>query len=191
MTGRTHDAFAFASLVTVATSYPPSTINIATLMASLVGNMVGGLLPDIDQGTNKLWDLLPGGDYLGKFFRRFLWEHRTLSHSLAGGFIFYKILEWLLPIFLNPKYIDIHVVLMSIIIGYASHLLADSLTREGIPLFFPLRLQIGLPPLTALRITTGGKFEKFVVLPGIAVYLFWFIQGHSIQFFHLIHSISR
>ena len=191
MTARTHDAFAFASLLTVATLYPPGAINITTLMAGLVGNVVGGLLPDIDQGSNKLWDILPAGNVLGKILRRFLWEHRTISHSLVGGYLFYKALEWLLPRILNPAYINVHVVLISVMIGYVSHLLADSLTKEGIPLFFPLKFQIGFPPIPALRIKTGGKIEKYIVLPGIAVYLFWFITGHSPEFLNLIKSITK
>jgi inner membrane protein len=191
MTARTHDAFAFASLITVATLYPPATINISTLMAGLVGNIVGGLLPDIDQASNKLWGFLPAGNYFGRIFRRFLWEHRTLSHSLVGGYLFYKILEWLLPKLLNPNYINVSVVTACIIIGFLSHLIADSLTKEGIPLFFPLKFNIGFPPISTLRITTGGKIEKYLILPGTAIYLFWFINSHSTELFQLIRSITK
>ncbi len=70
MTSRTHDIFAFASLITVAANYPPLTLNAATLVTSLIGSVIGSLLPDIDQATNRLWDLLPAGNSLGKVFRK-------------------------------------------------------------------------------------------------------------------------
>jgi len=57
MTGRTHDAIAFASLVTVAVLNPPVSLNVATATAAIVGNIIGATLPDIDQSTNRLWDL--------------------------------------------------------------------------------------------------------------------------------------
>jgi len=65
MTARTHDVFAFASLITVAAIYPPNSLNLATLFTSLIGNVVGALIPDMDQATNRLWDLLPGGNFVG------------------------------------------------------------------------------------------------------------------------------
>ena len=70
MTARTHDAFAFASLVTVAAFIPPASLNLLTLFAAIVGNIVGALISDMDQAGNRLWDLLPAGDTIGKIFRR-------------------------------------------------------------------------------------------------------------------------
>lgn len=120
MTARTYDAFAFASLVTVSAYYPPSSLSLGTLFAAVVGNIVGSLIPDMDQASNRLWDLLPAGDYLGKVFRRLFLSHRTLSHSILGLFIIYNILGWLLPKLLNPLYIDSKIVFISVMIGYAS-----------------------------------------------------------------------
>ena len=56
-------------------------------------------------------------------------------------------------------------------IGIISHLLADSMTREGIPLFFPLKIDVGLPPIKSLRIRTGGKFEKLIFYPLILLFV--------------------
>ena len=69
MTARTHDAIAFASLVTLATFFLPAKLNVLTLFSSLVANVVGSLLPDIDQATNRLWDMLPAGNEVGKNLR--------------------------------------------------------------------------------------------------------------------------
>jgi len=92
MTARTHDAFAFASLVTVAVYYPPESLNLLTLFAAIVGNNIGALMPDMDSAANRLWDLLPAGNFLGRIFKRIFYKHRTLSHSLLGLFIIYKVL---------------------------------------------------------------------------------------------------
>ncbi|MBU2592436.1 metal-dependent hydrolase [Patescibacteria group bacterium] len=179
MTARTHDFFAFASLITVASYYPPLVLNITTLIVSLIGNVIGALLPDIDQASNRLWDLLPGGDYLGKVLKNIFLSHRTISHSLLGIFLLSKILGWLTPKILNPSLIDVQIVNWSIIIGSVSHLIADAFTEEGLPLFFPFKLKIGFPPVASWRIKTGKWFEEFVIFPGIVLYIFWFVINHQ------------
>ena len=175
MTARTHDAFAFASLVTVATYFPPSSLNLLTLFAAIVGNNIGALMPDMDSAGNRLWDLLPAGNFLGRIFKRIFYKHRTLSHSLIGLFFIYKGLLWLLPKFLNLNFIDAKIVIYSILIGYISHLVSDSFTKEGLPILFPLRVNFGIPPIARLRITTGKWVEKYLVFPGVWIGLFVFI----------------
>jgi len=190
MTARTHDAFAFASLITVATFYPPENISILTFFAAVVGNIIGGLIPDMDQASNRLWDLLPLGDTLAKVFRRIFFRHRTLSHSILGMVIIYNIFDWVLPRLLNPVHVDPHIVFISIMIGYASHLLADSLTKDGLPLFFPLPFEIGIPPFRFMRITTGKWVENLLVLPGIGLYLLWFIKTFSSEISRVLHAVG-
>ena len=92
MTGRTHDAIGFSVLVVAASYYPPSSLTIYTLFGALVGNVVGSYLPDIDQATNRLWDMMPLGEVTGRVFRNLFLKHRTITHSLLGLFIFYKFL---------------------------------------------------------------------------------------------------
>lgn len=189
MTSRTHDLTSFASLVTIAANYPPASLNLTTAVVSLVGCTIGSLLPDIDQASNRLWDLLPAGNFLGKFLRNIFLAHRTLSHSLLGLFIFYKFIFLVLPKVLNPSFANIQIIGISIMIGYIAHLIADSFTEEGIPLFFPIMLKVGFPPIKALRIKTGGWIEKFVVFPGVLVYLVWFIvnnQERLLKIFKLV-----
>jgi inner membrane protein len=173
MTARTHDLIAFASLLTVASFNPPSYLNIPTVFSCLIGNIVGALLPDMDQATNRLWDLLPAGNIVGKIFKKLMLSHRTISHSILGIIIVYKILEILIPKILNPIYIHTNLVIYSILIGFISHLIADSLTKEGIPLFFPVKFKIGFPPIEFLRITTGKFLEKFIIFPSVLAYIFW------------------
>lgn len=175
MNARTHDAFAFASLVTVAVYHPPQDLTTMTVFAAVVGNIVGSLIPDMDQAGNRLWDLLPIGNTLGKILRKVFYKHRTLTHSLLGAFLIYQFLNWILPKLLNPDFVNVSVVLWSIMIGYFSHLLADSFTKEGIPLLFPLKIDFGIPPIEFLRVTTGSWVENFVVLPGVSLYILWFL----------------
>lgn len=191
MTGRTHDAVAFASLVTIAAINPPGQINIATATACIVGNIIGATLPDIDQSTNRLWDLLPGRDFVGKLMRPFFLGHRNLTHSLLGLFLIYKILEFVLPRILNPTYVQSDIVFAAMMIGYISHLFGDAITKEGLPLLFPLSWRFGIPPITALRITTGKWMENLVILPGTAAYIFWFIGNHHGDFVKLLKAISE
>ncbi len=189
MTARTHDMFALASLVTVANYFPPPSLKLATVVACLVGCIVGSLVPDMDQATNRLWDLVPGGDFTGKIFKKFLLSHRTLSHSLLGTYLFYLLLNWLIPKVFNPQFVDPRMVIYSIMIGFVSHLLADSLTTEGLPLFFPLGFKIGFPPFASLRIKTGSWIENLIFFPGIIIYLFIFAAAYQNQLIILLKSV--
>lgn len=189
MNARTHDAFAFASLITVAALVQPRPMSVLTVFAAVVGNVIGSLIPDMDQASNRLWDLLPLGDHLAKVFRRLFYKHRTLSHSILGAIIIYYVLKFILPYILNPAHIDNEIVLFSIMVGYASHLVADSLTKDGLPLLFPINIDFGFPPLKFLRITTGSWVENYVVYPAVGIYLAWFIyefQGPLAEIFKLI-----
>ena len=190
MVAKTHDAFALASLATVALYYPPESLNLYTLVAAVVANNIGALIPDMDSAGNRLWDLLPAGDHVGKVFRRIFYKHRTLSHSLIGAWLVYKLLAWVLPQFLNPTIVDSNIVLASIMIGYVSHLIGDALTEEGIPLLFPIPISFGFPPIRKMRMKTGKWFEKLIVYPAIWIYLFWLIEGHRETYVNIIKLVQ-
>lgn len=190
MNARTHDAFAFASLLTVAVVMPPENMSVLTLFASIVGNIVGSLIPDMDQAGNRLWDLLPAGDFIGKIFRRVFYKHRTLTHSFLGLFLIYEALKYVLPYLLNPAYVDHHIVLGSVMVGYISHLIADSLTKEGLPLFFPIDINIGFPPFEFMRITTGKWVEKYIVFPLVGVYIILLILKYQHIFAQILRSVT-
>ena len=191
MTARTHDVIALASLVTIAAYYPPEHLTVTTLIIALIANNIGALIPDLDSATNRLWDLLPAGDFLAKIFNKVFWKHRTLSHSLIGAIILYLVIQWLLPKFLQPNFIDLSIITAAITIGYVSHLVADSFTKEGLPLLFPININFGIPPLEALRIKTGGWIEKTLVYPGTIIFLIWFSISHQPQLVNLFRSITN
>lgn len=175
MTGRTHDAIAFASLITIASLNPPESLSIATASASVVANIFGSTLPDIDQATNKIWKFLPFGDHLSKVLSKIFMGHRTFTHSIVGVIFFSALFQYLFPLILNPNYINGVLVYLAFMIGYLSHLVGDAVTKEGLPLLFPLKLKFGFPPFEFLRIKAGGWIENLIILPGVGAYVFWFI----------------
>src|SRR3989338_8461043 len=190
MTARTHDVAAFASLLTFAAFYPPDNLNIPTLITCFIANIVGALIPDMDQATNRLWDLLPAGNIVGKILRRLMLSHRTISHSFLGIYLLYQILLYVTPVLFNENYINIGAVVWSIMIGFISHLAADSLTKEGLHLLFPIKWKIGIPPFSFLRMTTGKFMENFIVFPGILGYILWLGFNKREIFLQIIRQIK-
>jgi inner membrane protein len=190
MTARTHDMFATATLVTLGVYFPPQILTLATFFACLIGCIVGSLVPDMDQATNRLWDLFPGGDYTGKFFKKLFLGHRSLSHSLLGLYLFYVLLNLILPKIFNPQFIDPQIVQYSLMIGFISHLIADGFTTEGLPLFFPLKIKLGIPPISVLRIKTGSWVENLIIFPGTIIYLFIFSYFHQSQLITIFKLLS-
>ncbi|MGB9637767.1 MAG: metal-dependent hydrolase [bacterium] len=100
-------------------------------------SIVGALIPDID----ITW---------GKYFRNNFW----LSHR---GFTHHFIIPLILLV-LSIFYNKFSFILLPISVGYFSHLLADLLTINGIPLFFSYYPRISLKLLK-----TGSFLEYFIV----------------------------
>lgn len=175
MTSKTHNLFAVSSLVTLSVNFPKTGLTLPTIITGLIFSVIGSLLPDMDQSSNRLWDLFPGGDVLGRLFRPFFLGHRSLSHSLLGLWLVNSFFAWLLPRIFNPEFIDPVLVQTSVMVGMISHLLADGITEEGVPLLFPLRLKFGFPPIQSWRIVTGKWFENLIIFPGLAIYLIYLI----------------
>lgn len=104
-----------------------------------VACLIGALLPDIDhpQATMSRKLLINRGagplgvlGYIGGIFRAVLGGHRGFTHTLICA---------LLPCVLYPLIPPFYAyVLTAFIVGYFSHLLADMLTEQGIPLLWPI-----------------------------------------------------
>ena len=192
MTARTHDVAALLALTVWVLAVPPVNITIGTALAAVLANQIGGIAPDADQPTAPFWRNLPVGHYLGKIFGTLVGGHRFLSHSLLGVATFSGAALLLLR-FLHPimPHIDIMFVWVAFIIGMLSHLVMDTLTKEGVPWLLPLPHKFGLPPIRAWRITTGKIVENLVVLPGLVVVTIWLCSTHyetltNIIRYHLI-----
>lgn len=186
MTGRTHDLAAFTALnLVVATqSIPPLTLG--TALVAFTANMIGGLAPDLDQPTTEFWRRIRAGNILGKLISPLLGGHRYISHSILGLALFGFLAFWALNFASTFLLVDMNLVWWSFMIGYVSHLIMDSFTKEGVPWLFPIPVRIGFPPFSALRLKTGGLIEKSLVFPGLLlanIYLIYQNYNHFLSLF--------
>ncbi len=175
MVARTHSLFAFSCLIGVAYYTGTKDLSTATIVACLFFNTIGALLPDIDQASNRLWDLLPAGESIGKALGVFM-KHRGISHSLLGIFLIDMFSFWLISNLFNDGFVDTSIVYWSVMIGVISHIVADSFTEEGVPLLYPLKINFGFPPVKPWRIKTGGWFENLVFTPIIGLAAIYFLS---------------
>lgn len=179
MTGRTHDLAAFTAL-NIAFVLTPALphISLSTLVVSLGANMIGGLLPDIDNATSDIWDKVRWGSILGRIIKPLIGHHRMISHSLLGMALIGFILKLLLTRISDTILVNMDVVWWSTMTGYVSHLVMDFITTEGVPWLFPLPVRFGFPPHRSLRIKTGGLLEKILIFPGLLLAIAYMVYTH-------------
>src|SRR5580692_9361986 len=166
MTGRTHDLAAISTLAIVFATTTIPALSLSTVILAIFANLIGGIAPDIDQPTAPFWRNLPVGKYFGKVFDKLLGGHRFITHSILGLIIFGFLVYYLL-IFFHPVMHSVNTgyVWWAFIIGMVSHLVMDTLTKEGVPWLLPIPFKFGFPPIKAWRITTGKWVENWVVFP--------------------------
>lgn len=109
-------------------------------------------IPDIDSRYSKLGKK--------KIFRpaQFITKHRGILHSFSLLFLLSLIIIHFYPVIALPFFV-----------GYGLHLLADSLTLNGIQPFYPIRGKI------SGFIKTGGYFEKIVLITIVGISLILFL----------------
>lgn len=145
----------------------------ALFVTLIITTILGASTPDLDTPTGKVWHKIPAGGILGRIIHPvFIGGHRHLSHSLLGLGIFTFLFKLL--IIFSTKYLPIVPVtdkwmLITFVLGYSSHLIADMFTEIGVPIFFPLKYHFGIPPapLEKIRIKTGHWFENLIVYPAV------------------------
>ncbi|HSX47503.1 MAG TPA: metal-dependent hydrolase [Patescibacteria group bacterium] len=189
MTARTHDLAALTALGIVILIEPIKTFNLATVIISIFANLIGGITPDIDQPTAPLWRNLPIGKIFGKIFDSLTGGHRFLTHSIIGLALFGFLVHYLL-IFLSPimHSVDTGYVWWAFMIGMISHLIMDSLTKEGVPWLLPLPFKFGFPPIKSFRVTTGKIVEKFIVFPSLLIINIWMYSVNQDKLLSIIHK---
>jgi len=190
MTARTHDLAAATVLLLAVLASPPETLRLSTLLLAVFANQLGGIAPDIDQPTAPLWRNLPEGHFVGRVFGKLLGGHRFLSHSLVG-FALFAWLSNLLLHFLHPLmlHVDIGLVWWAFLLGYGSHLIMDTFTKEGVPWLLPLPYRFGFPPVKRLRLTTGKRMETLVLLPALIIFDIWLCISHYDSLVHVLHHV--
>lgn len=192
MLARTHDLAAITALAIVATAVSVPTMTLSTLLLALLANQMGGVAPDIDQPTAPFWRNLPVGNFFGKFVDKLLGGHRFLSHSLLGvalfGFLAKLLLQFLQPIM---PHVDTQIVWYAFLIGMLSHLVMDTITKEGVPWLLPIPIKFGIPPMKSLRITTGKHMETLVVLPILLITDIWLCHANYPAIVAYLHHLQR
>ena len=146
MLGATHAVIG----VTAGILYAVQTFPGDAQQVALIGGVaaIAALLPDIDhpRGTLRQHLRLLGDASL------FWLKHRGFTHTIMAWCLVSAIALYFLPMQYG----------MAVIIGYASHLLADSITHSGTPLLWPLvRHHYRLP---IFHISTGGFWEGVINL---------------------------
>lgn len=179
---------AITALGLVVLTQPVRTVTLATAIVAVFANLIGGVTPDIDQPTAPLWRNLPVGKFFGDIFDKVSGGHRFVTHSLLGLAVFGFAVHWLL-IFLHPIMgsVNIGLVWWAFMIGMLSHLVMDTLTKEGVPWLLPVPVKFGFPPLKALRITTGKAVETFGVFPALLVFDACFYWANYQRVLDILH----
>jgi len=114
--------------------------------------VIASSLPDIDTPDSKIGRKVK---VIGWIF-----EHRGFFHSLAACFLF-SVLTY--AITKNTFYS------IAFLIGYGSHLLMDSITKEGVMPFFPLRFRLR-------GFFRTGHLLEFVVFVGMVAVIVVFMK---------------
>lgn len=124
--------------------------------------VLGALLPDLDASESKIKHL----KILGTNFKPFLLpaqvvhrtdQHRGLLHSLWGLGMAILIVA---PVAFWIGWAPV----VALLLGYASHLLGDSVTKSGIRLLYPSKVRFYLLP-PGFRFTTGTFAEEALLVP--------------------------
>lgn len=192
MLGRTHDLAAFTALGYIVATNPLPKITLATALVALGANMIGGIAPDVDQSTAPFWRNLPIGGMFGRFFGRLLGGHRFLSHSIIGIFLFGFLFRIVLTV-LTPSFptLNMDVIWWAFMIGFISHLVMDTFSKEGVPWLLPLPVKFGIPPVRVSRITTGGLVEKIIVFPGLIFLNIFIFKTHYVKLLTFLHQYIK
>jgi len=142
-------------------------------VVSAVG-VAASLLPDVDSDEatiRQITGTARSGGCVGRLVSGIVYllgGHRgALTHSL---------LAWAIASFVAGVYFRGNMSMVAFAIGYLSHLIADALTVEGVPLLWPLwpkRIRL-LPALLAIR--TGGARE-YMAMVGLGVFMVLVVFG--------------
>lgn len=155
MMGKTHILIGAVTGLGLAVkfNYPVDLAAVLTVAAA-----AGALLPDIDHPKGMIRQKM---GLLG--WPLSILPHRGPTHSLLA-LLLVGVVAMTAFWSINVAAINLQPYMAQIaagvVIGYWSHLLADMITVEGIPLMFPLSRQY----ISVLPIRTGSIFERIIAL---------------------------
>lgn len=191
MTGKTHAAIG---------------ANIAWILSPMLGGVLspevfvlavfGALLTDIDAAESKIKRLEVG---YGKGKRRIaiqpfylpaviiatFFRHRGFWHSLLAN-ILVAFISFQVVLYLNAHYTFLALKsahALAAPLGYLSHILADSLTKHGVPLLWPWKKNFYLLP-QGIRAKTGHYLDQLlfvIAIIGVILLVLRFIASHQLS----------
>lgn len=170
MRGHTHALMGLAAAAAVHQMRPFLPAAGLELVCALGLAAFGGLLPDVDSDESEIRQITGTARHsgcLGQFVSAVAPGHRGLTHS-ALAVLAVAALAWWARRWVPWGYSE------ALVIGYASHLVADALTRAGVPLLWPVPARLGLLP-RGLRLTTG-TLPEYLLAVGVGVWL-WLYSG--------------
>lgn len=135
------------------------------LMLSAIAGF-SALLPDLDNTESTIENIRIFGYRPLKgpaFIIDKIFKHRGFLHSLLA----LALLAFGLLGFLPQIPLEIH---LAILFGYASHLVTDSMTPDGVPWFYPIELRGNLLP-KIFCITTGSFMETLFFIVLVVIYI--------------------
>ncbi|MEK6898827.1 MAG: metal-dependent hydrolase [Nanoarchaeota archaeon] len=115
--------------------------------------LIATILPDIYSAFSKA-----GNNYVGRAVQIFT-KHRGLLHSFTFCFALTLLLVFYLPTFALPLFL-----------GYATHLLLDSVTKEGIRPFWPLK------KTSQGKLPVGGAVEEAIFMSFVVIDLIFLLS---------------
>ncbi|MDQ3098660.1 MAG: metal-dependent hydrolase [bacterium] len=174
MVGKSHQMVGFATVYTYAVLTQTPYLNTQTLVAALLCITLGSLTPDLDSQENKLYTLLPfGHKVLAEVGERAFGKHRTISHSLIGVTIAWFLSYWLIFMIPVENGFNLTALWYAYMLALISHLFADFVTKDGIPLLWPISFKFGFPPFKFMRMRTGGWIELYIVRSLVVFWVFY------------------
>ena len=138
MNYKTHRVGGICSGIIASTLLISKDISFNNLLASgiiVYGASIGCCIPDIDKSTSKIGRkplIKPISLMIQKMF-----GHRTITHSLIMSLFTSLILLFSTYYVKGPVHFLYSNFIIGCCVGYLSHLLLDSMTVEGIPIFYP------------------------------------------------------
>lgn len=167
MTGKSHAAIGANTIWIFYLVYGASLSPVIFALA-----VIGALMPDFDAAESKIkhFKIRVGKKKTGLAFYPFylpaviisaFFKHRGFWHSLLATLLVTGISVGTV-IYLNTYVMDLTPAhAFALPFGYLSHLLADSLTKFGVPLFWPNKENFHLTPRT-LWFKSGGAIDHII-----------------------------